>query len=98
MIDHLVYSIYVNNEKKSYIKFGSMDDSALSSNLTVISTIDAKNWALNVSDILLEGNGIHQKKNVLYIEPSLPYLYLPESEWQLFSMQIEAKYPNIKCN
>ena len=100
MIDHMVYSIYVNNDdQKSFIKFGSMDTSAFGENITIISTVDASNWALNVSDISMKEVDIQQRtNNYLYIEPSLPYFYVPESIWQLFSIQIEVMYPDVKCN
>ena len=52
LIDHLVFSIYTNKDlKKSYVKFGSMDKHAFDRNISVISTLNEKEWTLKVSDV-----------------------------------------------
>lgn len=89
-IDHLVFSLYTNKKLgKMYIKLGSMDLSGLNSTANVVSTIDHENWTLNISDITMLNADIHQKSHsILFIEPSLPYIYFSKSVWELYSLTL----------
>jgi hypothetical protein len=92
IINHNVVSIYAGKPQTATVKFGSMDLAAIRDgqikNMRVFRTTSLNSWRLQANKWLL-GNVEWQSKRLIDIDPSLPYIYIPTSDWDLLRVQLQ---------
>lgn len=89
IIDHIVVSFYVRMESgnSSVIKFGSYDESGIEPGnaLKVFKTLATNTWSLRANNFKLGTQTLsHTGYRQVSLEPQLPYLYLPNADFQQF--------------
>lgn len=93
-IDHPIMSFYTSTSgNQSYIKFGSMDKTALEGNFSLIGTTNNRTWSLNVINASI-GDLALPIGSFMSVEfdPMLPYIYIPENHWTIFKDLINQTY------
>lgn len=100
-IDHYVFSVYTGGKQQSYIKFGSMDTNAFIGEMQYVDTVNTQGWIVYGKEMSVGSplNVIQFGFTVVWIDMSIPYLYLPTKYWNLFAVQVQKIYGNnITCS
>lgn len=101
LIDHMTVSIYLREHtgNLSSIKFGSYDPSAIhpQSPLYLFRTVSQREWSLSVKDFQVNSGQILGATKELYFAYHLPYLYLPDAEFNEYVAQIKKWDSTIEC-
>lgn len=97
----MTVSIYLREHtgNLSSIKFGSYDPSAIhpQASLYVFRTISQREWSLNVKDFQVNDGNVLGANKELYFSYHLPYLYLPDTEFNEYVEQIKKWDSHIVC-
>ena len=83
----------------SLVKFGSYDESGIKNgtSLNLIRCIDTQSWAMNLFNFSVGNNTIPSLTAKVLLEPSLPFIYVANSDWPLMYAQIGQLFPDFTC-
>jgi len=111
VIKHNIVSLYTRVDyERSLIKFGSWDPTGIEkgSNLTMLKTRDTGSWALKPVKFAVHAEGYTAGGSAapvaeqvlpdaykVYLEPSLPYVYVPSREWTWFKEVMVSKFNEV---
>lgn len=62
-------------------------------------TNDLANWSLRATNFFLGYDEFEQAGNarVVDLNPHLPYIYVPDQDWQIISERLQDIYHDIRC-
>lgn len=100
-IDHNVMSFFVNDQTpgmKSHLKLGNTDTEAYLGELNLLKTQNLGSWKIKGTYFMYDNVDLSRSdtRSVL-IEPSLPYIYIPDNDFKIFAEHLSKKYKHIIC-
>jgi len=104
LISYPIVSFFttVNPYLDCSIKFGGWDESAIAKGdaLKTVNTRSVDSWkiALNTAVVGERRINLSDKERSVIIEPQLPYMYLPTSDFKEWTRILAEIYPNVVCN
>lgn len=100
-IDHLIFGLYIREEygNSSNIKFGGWDPSALQPGASLITfrTYSPQHWDLKADNFMIDGKAFLSDVRIISIDPHIPYLYIPNNDWNDFAREMSLIYADIVC-
>ena len=110
-IEHMVVAVYAEVQSQtatSSIKFGSWDQHALkdtgSTDITMLRTSTLDGWKISCNDFMINDVSFLPKVDganavrTLEINSHLPFLYLPDDDWNHYAELLKKNYPEILCS
>ena len=88
-IDNKVVSFYTDmKDQDSSIKFGSWDEEGIKNKgrLNMVRTISPDSWSVSLSlvQVINQPLELSEARTMVLIEPMVPYIYIPESDFMKF--------------
>lgn len=77
-----------------------MDKYAFAQNMSVISTVSDRVWSLKVNQISVKTQDLLKEGQRLLVsfDPSMPFIYIPDHQWDLMAIELDYLYDKINCN
>ena len=68
--------------------------------LVVLRTEDNKQWGVNAEYLIIGDVMLYLKgsQRIALMEPQLPYMYLPRSDFEQFTINLVREFPNVHCS
>lgn len=106
IIDNMIFAIFLkfqknDDETTSHIKIGGYDPNVIKSGHSIdfLRTIDAKSWSLPLNNLIVgkQNNALNDGQRLEFF-PNFPFVYLPESDFNVFKENIKKIYPDVMTN
>mmetsp|Transcript_8602 Transcript_8602/g.14529 ORF Transcript_8602/g.14529 Transcript_8602/m.14529 type:complete len:242 (+) Transcript_8602:551-1276(+) len=103
-IDHNIISVYTDSRSSvnSLLKIGGWDQVAIKdgAKLEMFRTNNNGNWMLGVESYQFNKMDLVDSTQTRYVflEPQLPFIYIPDSDFKTFRTVMKNSYPNIECD
>lgn len=89
----MIVSFYIREHSRNFssVKFGSYDESGVNplGKLEMFQTKNIKEWVLNSKDFQVNGGEVIGGDKELAISFHLPYMYLPEVEYNAYLTEMD---------
>jgi hypothetical protein len=82
-----IFSLFIDFEGKSSIKFGGYDISGVEANHTFnnMKSRSTDDWGFSLRDVKLGGYVFKEASNrIAQFNPAFPWIYLPSADWKTF--------------
>jgi len=101
LIDSPVMSFYTSTTgNQSYVKFGSMDESAFEGNVSQVGTTNTNSWSLQVVNASIGNDSLPiDSFMTVNLDPMLPYIYVPSAHWTIFKDSLKTNFgSDVECD
>lgn len=62
----------------------------------MFNTVDTKSWNLQATNFYV-GFDQHKINRVINFNPHLPYIYIPNEDWNIIAARVQEVYHGVRC-